>query len=52
MRRFITVKYKHATNAYSISDLESRLGAGLIEEVIQVAESEHKLVDTMIKNKV
>ncbi|OAL03461.1 hypothetical protein IQ06DRAFT_243376 [Phaeosphaeriaceae sp. SRC1lsM3a] len=36
----------------AISDLESRLGAGLIEEVIQVAEGEHKLVDHMIENKV
>jgi NADH dehydrogenase (ubiquinone) 1 alpha subcomplex subunit 5 len=35
-----------------ISDLESRLGAGLIEEVIQVAEGEHDLVDTMVKSKV
>ncbi|KAF2877487.1 ETC complex I subunit conserved region-domain-containing protein [Massariosphaeria phaeospora] len=35
-----------------ISDLESRIGAGLIEEVIQVAEGEHKLVDEMIKSKV
>jgi NADH dehydrogenase (ubiquinone) 1 alpha subcomplex subunit 5 len=33
----------------SISDLESRLGAGLIEEV---AEGEHKLVDTMVAAKV
>jgi NADH dehydrogenase (ubiquinone) 1 alpha subcomplex subunit 5 len=32
--------------------LEQKIGAGLIEEVIQVAEGEHKLVDTMIKNKV
>ncbi|KAH7382552.1 ETC complex I subunit conserved region-domain-containing protein [Phaeosphaeria sp. MPI-PUGE-AT-0046c] len=36
----------------AISDLESRLGAGLIEEVIQVAEGEHQLVDNMIENKV
>ncbi|KAH6611917.1 ETC complex I subunit conserved region-domain-containing protein [Boeremia exigua] len=36
----------------AISDLESKLGAGLIEEVIAVAEAEHKLVDTMIKSKV
>jgi NADH dehydrogenase (ubiquinone) 1 alpha subcomplex subunit 5 len=35
-----------------ISDLESKLGAGLIEEVIQVAEGEHNLVDTMVKSKV
>jgi NADH dehydrogenase (ubiquinone) 1 alpha subcomplex subunit 5 len=32
--------------------MESRLGAGLIEEVIQVAEGEHKLVDKMIESKV
>ena len=37
---------------HRISDLESKLGAGLIEEVIQVAEGEHKLVDDMIKSKV
>ena len=35
-----------------ISELENRLGGGLIEEVIQVAEGEHKLVDEMIKHKV
>ncbi|KAH9876870.1 hypothetical protein IAQ61_002231 [Plenodomus lingam] len=38
--------------AEAISDLESQLGAGLLEEVIQVAEGEHKLVDTMIAAKV
>ncbi|KNG51998.1 nadh-ubiquinone oxidoreductase kda subunit [Stemphylium lycopersici] len=38
--------------AEAISDLESRIGAGLIEEVIQVAEGEHKLVDSMIQAKV
>ena len=32
--------------------MENRIGAGLIEEVIQVAEGENKLVDTMIENKV
>ncbi|KAF2113337.1 NADH-ubiquinone oxidoreductase 29.9 kd subunit precursor [Lophiotrema nucula] len=37
--------------AEQISDIESRIGAGLIEEVIQVAEGEHKLVDEMIKSK-
>lgn len=35
-----------------ISDIESQIGAGLIEEVIQVAEGEHKLVDKMIETKV
>ena len=35
-----------------ISEIESQIGAGLIEEVIQVAEGEHKLVDEMIKSAV
>lgn len=34
-----------------ISELESRLGGGLIEEVIQVAQGEHKLVEEMVKAK-
>lgn len=38
--------------AHRINELESKLGAGLIEEVIQVAEGELKLVDEMIKAKV
>ncbi|KAF2261512.1 NADH-ubiquinone oxidoreductase 29.9 kd subunit precursor [Lojkania enalia] len=37
--------------AEQISDIESRIGAGLIEEVIQVAEGEHKLASAMIKSK-
>ena len=37
---------------YSISDLESKIGAGLIEEVIQVAQAEHELADEMIKSRV
>ncbi|KAH3915516.1 hypothetical protein HBI56_149250 [Parastagonospora nodorum] len=53
-RVFSQVKFdpepQYTTDA--ISDLESKLGAGLIEEVIQVAEGEHKLVDDMIKSKV
>jgi len=40
------------TVVFRISALEHKLGAGLIEEVIQVAESELNLVDTMIKAKV
>jgi NADH dehydrogenase (ubiquinone) 1 alpha subcomplex subunit 5 len=32
--------------------MENRIGAGLIEEVIQVAEGELKLVDVMAKAKV
>lgn len=35
-----------------ISDIEHKIGAGLIEEVIQVAEGELKLVDVMAKSKV
>lgn len=35
-----------------IAELENKIGAGLIEEVIQVAEGELKLVDTMIESKV
>ncbi|CAM1511122.1 Fc.00g086350.m01.CDS01 [Cosmosporella sp. VM-42] len=38
--------------ADQISELETKLGAGLIEEVIQVAETELKLVDVMEKSKV
>jgi NADH dehydrogenase (ubiquinone) 1 alpha subcomplex subunit 5 len=30
-----------------VAELESKIGAGLIEEVIQVAEGELKLVDVM-----
>jgi len=35
-----------------IHELEQKIGAGLIEEVIQVAESELTLIDTMEKSKV
>lgn len=38
--------------ADQIHDLEQKLGAGLIEEVIQVAEGELQLVDTLEKSKV
>jgi len=40
------------TDVSRISELENRIGAGLIEEVIQVAEGEHKLVDAMVEAKV
>jgi NADH dehydrogenase (ubiquinone) 1 alpha subcomplex subunit 5 len=40
------------TNETSINELENRIGAGLIEEVIQVAEGEHRLVNTMVEAKV
>lgn len=35
-----------------ISEVEQKIGAGLIEEVIQVAEAELKLVDELAKAKV
>jgi len=35
-----------------VRELEEKIGAGLIEEVIQVAEGENKLVDIMIENRV
>lgn len=35
-----------------IQELEGKLGAGLIEEVIQVAEGELKLIQTMEEAKV
>ncbi|KAK4246391.1 ETC complex I subunit conserved region-domain-containing protein [Corynascus novoguineensis] len=38
--------------ADQVEELETKIGAGLIEEVIQVAEGELKLVDTMIEHKV
>ncbi|KAK5012947.1 ETC complex I subunit conserved region-domain-containing protein [Cryomyces antarcticus] len=38
--------------AQQISDIEVQIGAGLIEEVIQVAEGEHMLVNTMLESKV
>ncbi|KXX82148.1 putative NADH dehydrogenase [ubiquinone] 1 alpha subcomplex subunit 5 [Madurella mycetomatis] len=38
--------------ADQIQEVESKIGAGLIEEVIQVAEGELKLVDTMLQAKV
>ena len=41
------------TNTMSrVHDLEQKLGAGLIEEVIQVAEGELQLIDTMEKSEV
>lgn len=35
-----------------IVEIEGKIGAGLIEEVIQVAHGEDKLVETMLENKV
>ena len=41
----------YGANLSRISDLETKIGAGLIEEVIQVAEGELKLVDVMVQSK-
>jgi NADH dehydrogenase (ubiquinone) 1 alpha subcomplex subunit 5 len=41
-----------ANGVSRIEELENKIGAGLIEEVIQVAEGELKLVDTMVHSKV
>ncbi|KAI1409150.1 ETC complex I subunit conserved region-domain-containing protein [Hypoxylon sp. FL1857] len=38
--------------ADQIEEVESKIGGGLIEEVVQVAENELKLVDIMYENKV
>ena len=35
-----------------VMELEERIGQGLIEEVIRVAQGELKLVDTMLEHKV
>lgn len=36
---------------YRISEIEQQIGAGLIEEIIQVAEGELKVVDELYKSK-
>ncbi|KAJ5915904.1 ETC complex I subunit [Penicillium verhagenii] len=41
-----------ALEADQIAEIEQKIGAGLIEEIIQVAESESKLVDELYKAKV
>jgi NADH dehydrogenase (ubiquinone) 1 alpha subcomplex subunit 5 len=35
---------------YRVSELESKLGAGLIEEVIEVAKGELSLIDVIQKS--
>jgi NADH dehydrogenase (ubiquinone) 1 alpha subcomplex subunit 5 len=39
-------------NSNRVQEIEEKIGAGLIEEVIQVAEGEALLVDQMVKGKV
>jgi hypothetical protein len=40
------------TELCRVNEIETKIDAGLLEEVIQVAEGEMRLVQTMIKNKV
>lgn len=43
----------HLTHGFPrINDIENQIGAGLIEEVIMVAEGELTLVDQMIASRV
>lgn len=37
--------------SYRVEQLENKIGAGLIEEVIQVAEGELNLIDTMVQSR-
>ncbi|KAL8861315.1 MAG: hypothetical protein Q9178_002187 [Gyalolechia marmorata] len=39
------------TSFFRIAEIEDQIGAGLIEEVIQVAEGEEKLVDIMLESR-
>ncbi|KAE8151273.1 ETC complex I subunit conserved region-domain-containing protein [Aspergillus avenaceus] len=49
-----TMKWENepALEADQVADIENQIGAGLIEEVIQVAEGEMNLVDVLYKSKV
>lgn len=44
--------WRKTNELHRISDIEKKIGYGLIEEVIQVAEGELKLVDEMYRSKV
>lgn len=46
------IESEPALTAEQINEIEAKIGAGLIEEVIEVAEGESKLVDTMLENQV
>lgn len=48
----IDVEPEPQLTASQIEEIESKIDAGLIEEIIQVAEGELKLVDVMLKAKV
>ena len=43
----------HGTNlGYRVAEIEDKIGSGLIEELVHVAEGELKLVDIMVQAKV
>ncbi|KAK4499381.1 hypothetical protein PRZ48_009895 [Zasmidium cellare] len=46
------IESEPSLTAEQVNEIEAKIGAGLIEEVIQVAEGESALVDTMLQNKV
>ncbi|CAK4023960.1 related to NADH-ubiquinone oxidoreductase [Lecanosticta acicola] len=46
------IESEPALTVEQVNEIESKIGAGLIEEIIQVAEGESKLVDIMLENKV
>lgn len=48
----ITWESEPALTAEQVGEIENQIGAGLIEEVIQVAEGELQLVDVMAKSEV
>lgn len=52
MLREILVGCRHTKSLNRINDIENKIGAGLVEEVIMVAEGELTLVDEMIAAKV
>ena len=43
---------RHVLTDFRIEEAEQKIGAGLIEEVVQVAEGELELVKVMAENKV
>lgn len=48
---FICLLLCQKKNSFRIAEIEDKIGGGLIEEVIQVAEGEHQLVDIMLESK-
>ncbi|KAE8452615.1 hypothetical protein EG329_013874 [Mollisiaceae sp. DMI_Dod_QoI] len=50
-KKTVTLDPEPALTIQQIEEIENKIGAGLIEEVIQVAEGELKLVDVMLKSK-